>query len=228
MREDPSLGSLLCGARALNSLGIALGSSDLSVREVLQDATPLDAQGFTLGRLQQIGQRHGVALQAAVRGPGAAWVTPAVVRWTEDLWRTVLAVQGPGFWVDDPTRGRVWMSAEHLEQEVSGYCVVRSGALPPGWRAATSAEAAQVVGRSYAGLDGRDYPVDSCRCPAQTEGNGIASKYLTLGSLLTERTEIQRPISVLLAGVAPGGGLRRTLRTEGCAWKSGCPPRRSP
>ncbi|NMD20229.1 MAG: hypothetical protein GYA76_08160, partial [Verrucomicrobia bacterium] len=179
MREDSSLGSLLCGARALNSLGIALGSSDLSVWEVLQDATPLDAQGFTLGRLQQIGQRHGVALQAAVRGPGAAWVTPAVVHWTEDLWRTVLAVQGPGFWVDDPTRGRVWMSAEHLEQEVSGYCVVRSGALPPGWRAATSAEAAQVVGRSYAVLP-RDAEDEQCEggcadeCPPGHGGSGFS------------------------------------------------------
>lgn len=152
-RQNPGLGSQLCGAHALHALARALGVGErLSVPDFLRWATPQDAGGFTLARLQEIARRQGLAVQAAVRPQGADWVLPAVVHWKEDLWRTVLEPQGVGFWVWDPTRGRIWMSAEDLEAESTGFCLVPAGVLPSGWRAATLSEAATVVGRSYAVL----------------------------------------------------------------------------
>lgn len=169
-RQNPALGSLLCGAHALHTLARALGAGEPSVPAILQWATPQDAGGFTLARLQEIARRQGLAVQAVVRNPGADWVLPAVVHWKEDLWRTVMGRQGTGFWVQDPTRGRIWMNAEDLEAESTGFCLVAAGLLPSGWRAATLSEAGTVVGRSFAVLSADAYDEQCLPPPAASEG----------------------------------------------------------
>jgi len=172
-RQESALASMLCGAHALQSLARALGAKEPSVRTILQSATAQDAHGFTLARLHDIARRHGLTVQAAVRDPGADWVFPAVVHWRQDLWRTIVAPYGAGCWVQDPTRGRFWMSAEALEEEATGFCLLPQGLLPPGWRTATAAEAAAVIGRSSA-----TYPADAEdeQCPPPppccTQGQG--------------------------------------------------------
>jgi hypothetical protein len=151
-RRDPALASMLCGAHSLHALARSLGAKEPSVSSILQNATAQDGGGFTLARLQQVARRHGLPVQAAVRSPGANWVLPAVVHWKQDLWRTVVGAHGTGFWVQDPTRGRTWISADAAEEESTGYCLVPAGALPTAWRLAAAGEASTIVGRSYATL----------------------------------------------------------------------------
>lgn len=124
----------------MQSFARALGAKEPSVRSILQSATAQDAHGFTLARLEEIARQHGLQVQAAVRAPGSQWLLPAVVHCREDLWRTVVAPYRTGFWVQDPSRGRFWISADALEDEASGFCLVPRGILPSGWRLASAAE----------------------------------------------------------------------------------------
>ncbi|RME94370.1 MAG: hypothetical protein D6766_05990, partial [Verrucomicrobia bacterium] len=149
-RGQSALASQLCGAKALAAWARAMGVEGLSDRAVVAEARPEDAQGFSLARLAAIAGRHGLRAQAARHEPGAPWIWPAVLHWREDLWRTLLGAGDGGYWVWDPTRGRMWMSEEALEEEASGYALVPAGVLPAGWQAVGPAEAAQVFGRSWA------------------------------------------------------------------------------
>jgi len=174
-RQDPALASMLCGAQALNALARSMGAKGPSVESILSSATVGDSKGFSLARLQEIGRRHGLGIQAAVRAPGSDWVLPAVVHLKENLWRTMVGKQGKGFWVQDPTRGRIWMSAGALEEELSGYCLVPDSVLPAGWRFASAAESANVVGRSYGRVPADAYD-NQCPPPPPccTRGGGGA------------------------------------------------------
>src|SRR5687767_11061293 len=87
--------------------------------------------------------------QVAFRSLGAEVILPAVVHWKVGHYAALIARDGALLRAEDPTFGtqKVWLSDDALDDESSGYFLVRPGPLPPGWRTVSDAEAEQVWGK---------------------------------------------------------------------------------
>jgi RHS repeat-associated protein len=87
----------------------------------------------------------------AFRNSGG-FVVPSVVHWKVGHYAALVRKAGGLYELQDPTFGNTtWASKEALQAEASGYFLVASGPLPPGWRAVNAAEGATVWGKGQTG-----------------------------------------------------------------------------
>ncbi|MGH9392482.1 MAG: cysteine peptidase family C39 domain-containing protein, partial [Vicinamibacteria bacterium] len=104
--------------------------------------------GASLGEVLGFAGRVGLKMQAAHRSPGADVPTPAVMHLRAGHFTAVVEKRGEKYRLADPLLGgEVWMSARALEEEASGYFLIRDGALPAGWRKAEPQEVEAVRGK---------------------------------------------------------------------------------
>ena len=106
--------------------------------------------------------------QVAFRQPGVEIIFPSVAHWKVGHYAALIARDGNLIRADDPTFGnKTWLSDEALDDEASGYFLVRSGPLPNGWREVSDGEAARIWGKGTT-LDSypdSTTPYDESTCP---------------------------------------------------------------
>jgi RHS repeat-associated protein len=106
-------------------------------------------EGMSLFALQALGQRVGERLRMVYRPAGSdAVVAPAIVHFHVDHFATIIRAEGERYLLRDGTLGDRWVSRQMIDEESSGYMLVREGAtLPEGWRAVEAHEGRHVMGR---------------------------------------------------------------------------------
>jgi len=95
---------------------------------------------------------------------------------------------------EDPTFGnsKVWLSDEALDDEASGYFLVRSGELPAGWRAVSDSEANRVWGKGTTLKSDEDAttPDDEQTCKPSSAPMAQWNVHLLLASHHVEDTPV--------------------------------------
>jgi YD repeat-containing protein len=80
--------------------------------------------------------------------PQAEVIVPAVIHWRSGHFAVLVAGEGGRFLIQDPTfREELWVSRRALDDEASGYALVREGPLPAGWRPLSDEEGGRVWGK---------------------------------------------------------------------------------
>src|SRR5260221_5808019 len=89
--------------------------------------------GATLAEMAQLAQEVGMRLQMGLRHGGEIPL-PAMMHLKVGHFSAILRQEGDRFLLDDPLLGgEVWMNAEALEEESSGYFLIPEGKRPAGW-----------------------------------------------------------------------------------------------
>jgi RHS repeat-associated protein len=117
------------------------------------DQSPSTDHGLSLSAVEEIANRVGMNYQMAFRTPRAAVILPAVANWSVGHYAAIVDRRSDGrYLVQDTTfGGDILVSASTLDEEASGYFLVPSGVLPPGWRPVLEAEGSTVWGRGDSG-----------------------------------------------------------------------------
>jgi len=149
MRNDPGI-SFKCGPYALATI-FSVRDSVHKLKDEFWNikSTP---KGFSLTQLQDFAKQIGMDYQMAYRSPGAPVIINSVVHWKLDHYSALLAIDNNGIRCKDPTVGTTygqefWLTLKALDSSASGYFLVPSGALPPGWRAVGAAEGNLIFGK---------------------------------------------------------------------------------
>ncbi len=151
MQERPEI-SFRCGPLAL--LRIVLASKPEKAFEVtpIIHGSASTQRGFSLSQVAELSQKIGLNYQMARRSPGAAYIVPSVVHWKVGHYAALIRQEGDRYLLQDPTfRNDVWATQAALDEETSGYFVVRSGKLPAGWSPVETAEGGTIWGKGNVG-----------------------------------------------------------------------------
>ncbi len=150
MKQMPQR-SFRCGPLALNKLcrSYPFGKQDLARKAaVLIDQCLSTNKGTSLEIVFRLSQRCHMGYQMAFRSPGSPVMTASVLHWKVGHFAAVLKKEGNRYLIEDSTciYTPMYVSPECLDEEASGYCLIPSGPLPPGWRKVPASEARGVWG----------------------------------------------------------------------------------
>jgi RHS repeat-associated protein len=168
MEHRPEV-SFRCGPLALDRICFATDRTKAG-NQLIQDSRST-TNGLSAKQVAELSRRLGMNYQVAFRNPGAEIIVPAVVHWKVGHYAALIARDGSLLRADDPTFGnsKVWLSDTALDDEASGYFLVRSGPLPERWRAVSDREASQVWGKGTTANSDEDETLDestkTCRIP---------------------------------------------------------------
>ena len=168
MEHQPEV-SFRCGPLALDRICFATDRAKAG-NQLIQDSRST-TNGFSAKQVAELSRRLGMNYQVAFRNPGAEIILPAVVHWKVGHYAALIARDGTLLRAEDPTFGKpkVWLSDTALDEEASGYFLVRSGPLPEGWRAVSDSEASRVWGKGQTNESDQDETLDNstktCRIP---------------------------------------------------------------
>jgi YD repeat-containing protein len=164
MKNKPGQ-SFLCGPLALNEI-LAYGKAQHEMPKPIELCWST-IKGTNLAAMKELAVQVGMNMQVAFRTPGSAVITPALVHWKVGHFAALVAQDGDRILMRDPTFGtELWLSRATLDEEASGFFLIRNSVLGSGWRAVEEAEARDVWGKGQvAGIDPDDYPPDYPDCP---------------------------------------------------------------
>ena len=170
MKVQPET-SFRCGPIAVELIRNILDHNDRSKFKVM--SMPSTREGTSLAQLKKLATKLKMDFQVAKRSPGAEVLAPAVIHWKLGHFAALVAKEGKLWHLRDATFGQdIWISREALDEEASGYFLVRGGPLPSGWESVSDAEAATIQGKGASeaidpNCNGDPYDCVSC--------NGIGS-----------------------------------------------------
>ena len=131
------------------------------------------SRGASLNQVGKLLNSVGLAYQMAKRTIGSTIVTPCVVNWKVGHFAAILRREGDKYLVADPTFGeQLWVSAETIDAEASGYFLIPVGKLPGGWKAVTRSEGSRIWG---AGTTPNTDPNNTKPCDTKAGGTGTCS-----------------------------------------------------
>lgn len=166
--------SFKCGPFALGRVRAILNPTNIpDSRITLARST---TNGTSLAQLTALADELNLNLQPAKRSPRAEVIVPAVVHWKAGHYAALVREVDGQFLIQDPTFGKdIWVSKETIDEEASGYCMVRSGSLPEGWQSVDETESSKVWGK---GQTNKDDPDRDKRCdkkvPSCNQSKGMA------------------------------------------------------
>jgi YD repeat-containing protein len=166
MGKDPAI-AYQCGTLALFNAASVLNLR-AQAHPLLEVPSPVT--GFSIKALSDLSTQYGLGFVPVKRESGTALVVPSVVHWSQNHYAAITRSDGHLYLVVDPTFGMTrTIDPETLNAEASGFFLVPSGQLPPGYRLLTSEEAGTVFGRGFSEQlnDGDDQPY----CFAGNGGN---------------------------------------------------------
>ena len=165
--------SFRCGPMAVEKIRNILDKNDPSKRKIM--SMPSTNQGTNMLQLKKLAAQLGMDYQVAKRTPGAQVIAPAVVNWKVGHFAALAEAKGKLWHLRDPTFGNdVWISAQALDAEASGYFLVKKGPLPQGWSLVSDQEASRVWGKGNNGggdANCNGGPTPKSGCPG-TGGGG--------------------------------------------------------
>lgn len=145
MRKKPTL-FYSCGPQALSRIRDAAGKSVLPPEITEARAT---TNGLSLLDVQLLANRIQMDYQMAKRTPGASVIVPAVLHLKVGHYVALTREHQGHYLIQDPTAGSrdMWITMAALDDESSGYCLVRNGELPAGWQSVGESEGQAIRGR---------------------------------------------------------------------------------
>jgi RHS repeat-associated protein len=143
--------SLLCGPAGLDRI-MAFGRVDYPGDPQIREFRAT-AHGTTLLQMRDLANRVGLGFQMAKRADLAGEVpVPSLIHWNSGHFSALLRAEAGRFFVEDPAFGAGhWISKRALDDEASGFALVREGPLPKGWRPVEPPEAEHVWGMGPTG-----------------------------------------------------------------------------
>lgn len=163
--------SFKCGPFALGRIRAFSNPTDVFDPRIA--AARSSTNGTSLAQVAALAEELNMHLQPAKRKPGAEIIVPAVVHWKAGHYAALVKEENGNYLVQDPTFGKdIWVSQSAIDEEASGYCLVRSGALPEGWQTVNESEAVKVWGKGQTGTNdpNRD------KCGDQKSGSNCGAK----------------------------------------------------
>ncbi len=146
MQNDPKH-VYLCGPLALKFLMIENAATSEQVKFVNRyHAGP---KGVSLADVSRLANDAKVALAPVFRNLDQPIPAPSIVHWKIGHFAAILGRENGGYRIKDPVLGRheMWVSAEAIDAESSGYFLTASGETQAaGWRQVDATEAGQVWG----------------------------------------------------------------------------------
>jgi RHS repeat-associated protein len=113
--------------------------------------------GTSLAQLTTLADELKLNLQPTKRKPGSEIIVPAVVHWKAGHYAALVREEESKYLLQDPTFGNdIWISRATLDEEASGYCLVRSGTLPEGWQSVDESQATKIWGKGQTWYDDPD------------------------------------------------------------------------
>jgi RHS repeat-associated protein len=113
------------------------------------------SQGTSLSEVQDWSQKLKLQYQMAFRERGSDVIAPSVIHWRVGHFSALLPGASNSFISRDATfRSDDSVSKEVIDDEASGYFLVRKGSLPAGWREVSDSEAKAVFGKGDVGEAG--------------------------------------------------------------------------
>jgi len=157
-----------CGAFALERILMFENPGYQLERRIPQSRST--AQGMSLTDVWNLSETIGMQMQMAARTNEVDLPLPALIHWKIGHYSAVLKKANGRYLVQEPTlREEFWVSAGAINSEASGYFLIPSGVLQPGWRTVGESEGNRVWGKGDAGNSdgGATKPNDNkkCECP---------------------------------------------------------------
>jgi hypothetical protein len=89
-------------------------------------------------------------------------VVPCVVHWKENHYAAILARKNDSYEIIDSVFGNQprWLKLTNIQEEASGYFIVRRDRIPEAWKALTTTETDEIFGRGW--VSSVNDPTDSC------------------------------------------------------------------
>lgn len=144
-----------CGPMALGRI-LAHAENTASLARAIFDSQSTD-NGMSLTEVWKLSQElpQIPAFQMARRAPGTSgdFPVPAVVHWKAGHYAALVEKNTQGLYLaEDPTFGdQIWVTRAALEEESSGYFLVRTGPLSNGWVEVTEDQGSRVWGKGNVG-----------------------------------------------------------------------------
>ena len=186
MKNRPEV-SFRCGPLALQSIKHSLNPKASADMAIFNSAST--QKGFSLPQVVELSKKVGLNYQMAFRERGGDFIVPSVVHWKVGHYAAIVRQVGDRYLVQDPTFGNtVWPTRQALEAETSGYSLIPSGELPPGWRSVDAIEGARVWGKGVTTdndsdqITCRDLQTGTCGSP-DCQGMAVSSVHLMAASL---------------------------------------------
>ncbi len=159
-----------CGVYALANVANKLTGRDYKTIAALGSPET----GFSLASLEAFARKEGIPLRSAGRTMGDYIPIPSVVHWSQNHYAAILNRQGDYYTVVDPTFGAVqYLTADAINEEASGYFLIRQDELAPAFRWVDATEGQQVFGKGYADEASDDDP-DDCQTDCCINGGSGA------------------------------------------------------
>ncbi len=190
MKNNPGV-AFRCGPLALSSICKTL---NIPIPQGYLDSTRSTASGFSLKEVKTISGSLGLNYQAAFRQPGSDVLVPSVVHWKLNHYGAIIKELDGKYLMVDPTfRSEHWITKETLDEEGSGYFLVRSGALPAGWSVVGEEASSHVFGKGVtSGADSNQTGDDSQKCKDKKCEKGMPD--YNFDALLASLTVSDEPI----------------------------------
>ncbi|HEY9714592.1 MAG TPA: cysteine peptidase family C39 domain-containing protein, partial [Chroococcales cyanobacterium] len=150
--------SYRCGPFALNAI-LQHKKSGHGCEAVIRKSASTDA-GTNLAQVKDLSDQVGLHYQMAKREKGAPFVVPSVIHWKLDHFAAILAEKNGRYELRDATFGpdsHMWLTAQALDSETDGYCLVPDEKLPQGFESIGKAEGQKVWGKGDAHRRYRDF-----------------------------------------------------------------------
>jgi len=178
-----------CGPLALDAV-LAVGQPNYTTPTAIK-VCPSTKRGTSLAQMRDLAQEVGASMQIAFRPRGAAVVIPALVHWNVGHFAALIDRQGDKYLVRDPTFGdELWMTQAALDEEASGYVLIRRQSLAARWRAVPDAEGSEIWGKGlFAGTDATDGSDTDRRRPCAC-GMAVVSLGKLLANLIVQDTPL--------------------------------------
>jgi RHS repeat-associated protein len=137
-----------CGPMALDRILAATRKSSYAMDPRIYDARSTQ-RGTSLAEMRDLARDVGLSMQMARRqSPEAEVLAPAMVHWKAGHYAALLRLENGRYLVQDPTFGdETWITPDALNEESSGFFLVPTGTLPPGWSALSDEDGGQVWGK---------------------------------------------------------------------------------
>jgi len=170
--------SYKCGIFAIDRIAArVLGTTNYSQSALLR--TRATTNGFSLFQLQGIASGIGLSLVPVHRESGADLVVPSVLHWKYDHYSAIVQERDGLYYVVDPSSGPpVWVSADEINAEASGYFLIPVAQVQAPFTAMDSVAASQIIGKPSS-CPPEDWNDDECPgsgsnpdCPTCTPGGG--------------------------------------------------------
>lgn len=149
MEHEPGI-SFLCGPVALRNLLLSQGATPAQVK-FLGDYRS-GAHGVSLSEVGRLATQAHLPHSLIRRTPGEAIPVPSVVHWKVSHYAAIIDERDGRYHIQDPIFGDdLWVTRDAIDSEASGYYLVPTKTLKPGWQKIQLAQADSLHGMGYTG-----------------------------------------------------------------------------